>query len=347
MKAFIFTVIFMSATVCGACTKKNYSPDMGIFPDTEASAAFEFFTGEEHKREISREFTVGANPRLDIENKYGNIRIIEGSENKIMFRIEITGKGRNRQLAREYAEAVDIRFSQDGNRVAATTYLESISCNNCGRTIHYTVIAPKSVTMSLTNKYGHINLDDAANPLNVDLKYGNLTARTLSDVTINLKYGNADIGSCNRGTVDSKYCKLKIGRAETLAFDSKYDGISIGTVASFTLDTKYSNVTIGQLNERFVAVDFDYSKLDISEISTGFKRIKVAARYSTVKVALNSHHSAKVTLYTKYGDINAGNLTFNNVSLKKGSAIVGNIGTDANPSATVDIDVSYGDIKLR
>jgi hypothetical protein len=338
----------LSATVCVACAKKSYSPDKAVTPDTETtSPAFGLLANEEFKREIAKEFTVSANPNLDIDNKYGNIRIIEGTENKIIFKIEITGKGRNRQLAQEYAEAVNIHFSQDGNRVSAQTRLESISCNNCGRTIHYTVVAPKSVTMKLTNKYGHIILDDAAKPLNADLKYGNLTARTLEDITLDLKYGNADIGSCNKAVIDSKYCKLKIGKAETLKLDSKYDGISIGTVASFVLDTKYSNVTIDRLDERFVAVDFDYSKLDISEISTKFSQIKVDARYSTVKLALDSRHSFKAVLYTKYGDIKTGNLTFNNVSLKKGSAIVGNAGSNANPSAMVDIDVSYGDIKFR
>jgi hypothetical protein len=346
MKTFIFTVI-MSATVCVACAKKSYSPDGAVAPDTETGSAFGLFVSEEYKREVAREFATGANPILDIDNKYGNIRIIEGTENKIMFRIEITGKGRNRKLAQEYAEAVDIRFSQEGNRVAATTRLESISCNNCGRTIHYTVVAPKSVTMNLTNKYGNISLDDTGKPLNVDLKYGNLTARTLGDITLDFKYGNADIGSCDKAVIDSKYGKLKIGKVETLRLDSKYDGIDIGTVASFVLDTKYSNVKIGRLSERFVAVDFDYCKLDIPEISAGFSQIKIGARYSTVRLALDSRHSAKVTLYTKHGDIKADNLTFNNVSLKKSSAIVGNIGPGANPSATVDIDVSYGDIVFR
>jgi hypothetical protein len=330
-----------------ACAKKNYYTDRTNVPDTETNAEFGIFASEEYKREVTKEFTVSTNPDLYIENKYGNIRIIEGTENKIMFRIEITGKGRNRQLAKEYAETVDINFSQDGNRVSARTQLESISCNNCGRTIHYTVVVPKSVAMSLTNKYGHINLDDAVKPLNVDLKYGNLTARTLSDVTIDLKYGNADINSCNKAVIDSKYCKLKIGKAETLALDSKYDGIDIGTVSSFELDTKYSTVTISRLNERFIAVDFDYGKLDISEISTAFKQVKINAKYSTVKLALDSRHSFRAALYTKYGSIKADRLTFNNVSLKKDAVIVGDVGTSANPSATVDIDVSYGDIKFQ
>ncbi|MDR2120242.1 MAG: DUF4097 family beta strand repeat-containing protein [Tannerella sp.] len=338
MKTFITAIMLGAALSAGAGDR---------IPAAGTGAETGIFTNEEYKREVTREFTVGAAPDLLIENKYGNIRIIEGTENKIMFRIEITGKGRNSQRAREYAESVHIRFAQDGNSVSAVTELESLSCNNCGRTIHYTVVAPKSVAMNLTNKYGHIILDDAAKPIRVTLKYGNLTARTLDDAAIDLKYGNADVGSCRKALINSKYSKLKIGRAETLEIDSKYDGINVGTVSAFDLNTKYTNVTIDRLNERFVATGFDYGKLDISEISTGFNRIKIEAKYSTVKLALDSRHSFKAVLYTKYGDIDAGRLTFNNVSLKKGSAIVGNVGADPNPSATVDIDVSYGDIKFK
>jgi hypothetical protein len=315
-------------------------------PAAGTAAETGLFTKKEYKREVTREFAAGADPALDINNLHGNIRIIEGTEGKIMFRIEITGKGRNSRLAREYAETVDIRFSQDGNRISAVTEFKSLSCNNCERTVHYTVVVPKSVSMNLSNTFGNVILDHAAKPLRAKIGHGNLTAHTLDDAAIDIRFGNADIGSCRAATVGSAHSKLKIGRAETIRMDSQFDNIDIGTVSAFDLETKHSTVTVSKLDDRFVATDFDFCKLDISEISTGFGRIKIAAQHSTVKLALDARHSFKAALYTEFGDIDADHLTFSNVSLKKGSAIVGDVGANPNPSATVDIDVAFGDIKF-
>ena len=95
----------------------------------------------EFKREITREFSVGANSALQIENRYGNIRIVEGADNRITFKIEIIGKGTTEARAKEYAEAVSIDFSQSGERISAKTVLKSLNCTNCGRNTNYTVIA--------------------------------------------------------------------------------------------------------------------------------------------------------------------------------------------------------------
>jgi hypothetical protein len=309
-------------------------------------SVFTLYATSEFKREITKDFPVGANPSLSIENKYGNIRIIEGSDSKIMFKIEITGKGKNETLAQEYAESVSIDFSQSGDRVSAKTELKSISCDNCGREIHYTVIAPKSVTMNLTNKYGNITLDNVIKPLNIDLKYGDLSANSLDKTVIDLKYGKINIQDCNELKLDSKYSSIKAGTIGSLIAESKYDGFQIGTITDFKLETGYTNVKISKLNKSFVAEEFKYCSLDISEIATGFSKIKIDAAYTNVKLNLNESHSFKTNLYTKYGHIKTGKITFNSTSIKKEDALVGIAGKESNPNATIDISLSYGNISF-
>ncbi|MDR1407343.1 MAG: DUF4097 domain-containing protein [Tannerella sp.] len=343
MRTLVITIM-LSAAVATACAKRNLVADGTSRPETETGSTAR---QEEYKREITKDFSVGANPNLSISNKYGNIRIIEGTENKIMFKIEIIGKGSTRERAREYAENISVNFSQNGNSVSAVTELKSISCNNCGRTIHYTVVAPRSVTMKLENKYGNINLDNVAKPLNIDLKYGNLSAGTIADADIDIKYGNIVVSSCDEAKIDIKYGNLNIDRAKTLRVDSKYDKIHIGAVSTFYLETGYTNVQIDKLEKRFVADDLDYGGLTISEISPSFEEIKVDAKYTNVRLALNSNHSFKAILHTHYGNIEADGLTFNNVALRKNSSIVGNVGNNSNPSANVVIDASYGNIIFK
>ncbi|GHU65076.1 hypothetical protein FACS1894160_0390 [Bacteroidia bacterium] len=301
---------------------------------------------EEFKLEITKDFSVGSDPNLHIVNKYGNIRIVEGQEKKITFQIEITGKGKTRELAKSYAESVSIDFSANGNLVSAMTNLSSINCNNCGRTINYVVVAPKSVTLNLENKYGGINLDNVIKPLTIDLQYGSIDANSLITAKIDLKYGQVAIQVCEQLNLVCKYSQVNLGKMKTLKIDSKYDNIWVESVSDFRLETGYTNVKIGKLQKSFVCNELKYGKFSISEVAPDFSQIKIDAAYTNVKISLDSNFSFRANLSTKYGEIHAEKLTFNKVSLSKdkNTTFSGIVGKDSNPSATVDISVSYGDI---
>lgn len=311
------------------------------------TVAFATAADKEHKREITKEFSVSSSPGLKIINKYGNINVIEGKENSITFKIEIIGKGSTEQLAKEYAETVSIDFSQNGNTVTAETKLKSINCNNCGRTTNYTVIAPKSAIMDLQNKYGNIYLEDVKTPLKIGVGYGNFRANSLAKTEVDIKYGNVEITSCSDLDLDSKYSNIKIDKIEKLKADSKYDKFNIGSVSDFNLETAYTDVKIDKLNRRFIANDFKYCKLNISEVATNFSEIKISAAYSGLNIGLTKNHNFKANLSTRYGKIRTSNITFNNVSFKDEDSIVGTAGNNNNPSATVDISASYGDIVFK
>ena len=88
-----------------------------------------FATEKEFKKEITKEFSAGANPSLQIENKYGNIRVVESTDNKITLMIEIIGRGKTEALAKQYAESVSIDFFQNGDKISAKTNLKSLRTN--------------------------------------------------------------------------------------------------------------------------------------------------------------------------------------------------------------------------
>ena len=61
----------------------------------------------EFEIEMKREFTVGSSPSLSISNQFGRIRIIEGTDDKIVFKVNITGKGKDASEAKKIAESID------------------------------------------------------------------------------------------------------------------------------------------------------------------------------------------------------------------------------------------------
>lgn len=231
--------------------------------------------------------------------------------------------------------------------LSARTKFEPINCNNCGRSVHYTVTAPKSVIPMLENKYGNIYLDNLTQPLTVELKYGNLFANAVHKATIDIGYGNVTMNKCNNLSVESKYSSIKIDEAQQVVADSKYDHYRIESVTDFEIETGYTDVRIGKLNKRLTADRLRYGGLKIAEVANDFSEIRVDAAYSNVKIGMTEEHAFKAALYTNYGNIDTGNLTFHNVSLKKKGCIVGTAGKSNNPSASVTISVSYGGIVLK
>ncbi|MDR1746899.1 MAG: hypothetical protein LBR49_06465 [Tannerella sp.] len=338
MRSIYSTIICVAVTIEAAIAGGNPNATIKATNGNEPAS-------EEFKREIVKDFSVGDEPMLNIENKYGNIRIIEGVEGKISFRIEIVGKGRTSSLAKEYAEKVSVDFLQSGDRVSAETNFESLSCSNCGRTVHYTVLAPRSTILKLTNKYGNIILDDAEKEVvGIDLKYGNLTAHSIDNLNLDIAYGNIDITKCNAVNADTKYSVIKIASAETILMDSKYDKITLGNVGNIKLETSYTTVNIATLGKRMECEDIKYGQLNISEVAGDFESIKVSSSYTNIKIAL-SDHSFKAKLSVNYGEIKTPNsMKFTNVSVKDKNNLEGEIGS--NPSATVEISAKYGNISL-
>jgi len=335
MKRIIFTLIVSILASIGVCKSAEMSA-------TAQRNQREFRT------EVTKSFSTGDNPSLQIDNKYGHIRIIEGADNTLSFKIEIIGYGTTEALAKQYAETTYVFFDLRDDKITATTVFESLKCNNCSRKVNYTVVVPKGVTMNLTNKYGNIYLENAIKPMRIDLKYGNLEANNLANVTIDLKYGNFTVNACEDLKIDCGYAKIKIGRANRITTESKYDDFQIGTVADLMMNTKYTKVKIDKLNYSFVCNDFKYCSLNINEISTQFSRIKINSGYTDIKLALDNRHSFKASLSVRYGTIKADNLIFNNVTLRNKErnteAISGIVGSAGNPSATVEITASYGNI---
>ena len=306
----------------------------------------------EHRREIPREFQTGDAPQLTVDNRHGNIRIIEGQENRILFKIEITAKAKSEEQAREIAESISVDFSQTGDRVSAKTRMGNLNCNNCRIAIHYTVVAPRSAVMQLSNRHGDIILNDAVKPLEVDLAHGDLEAGTLDRATVSLQHGKATIQAAAQLKIDTRHSRLDLGTVEQLETDVQHGQIRVNSAGDFILHAQHTGVTIDRLRSRLaVEGTFSHGSLDIDAIDPEFSQIKIKAAHSGLRIALTRDHHFRANLSTRHGSIHAGETTFNDVNLQEramhGNSITGTANTTGSPAATVDISNSHGDIVFK
>lgn len=328
----------------------------------------------EVRRQIHKDFKVGNNARLQIENRYGNIVIVEGRKNEIRFNIEIIGRGEKERIAEAMADRASIDFSKSGNSVYARTEFsgrESFRCNNCGTTVNYTVTVPSSVYMYLINKYGHIRLNDVKQNFKAELKYGNLSANTLqgNDNEIIMKYGNIEIGQVRNLKLDiayassisfttvenldliSSYSKMNADRIDNCTLSSKYDKYNITSLGRMTVTSSYTDFNIGDLQKTFDASNLRYCKVRIDRVSYNFNSIFISASYTPIRIGVTQQHNFRARLSTRYGNLRTKGLKFSEVSFDDtdhySKRIEGIVGHSSNPKAQIEITDSYADIILN
>ena len=307
----------------------------------------EILASSEYKREMKKEFDVSSMPTLNIKNEFGSINIIEGADDKIIFKITITGKGKNNNLAREYAQTVNVDFAQNGNDISAKTVFERLNCENCGRNVNYEVTVPKKTKLSLDSKFGDIKLNNVSEPVDIQIAFGKLYANVLSEAKVKVQHGGATINKCESLTINSDFSKNKLGEVGSVSGRVSHGGIDIEQLGSAKLKSEFSNVNIQSLKKSFDAETFSHGSLTISDIDYNFSNINVKASFTKVRVLFNENHSFKAILYCNFGSINTGNVAFYEKSLDKKDAVVGIVGKTKEPSPIVDISNSHGNISFK
>ncbi|MDR2065237.1 MAG: hypothetical protein LBP85_05985 [Prevotellaceae bacterium] len=330
------------------------------------SAAILFAQKEEYRREINKDFSVQANPKLSISNIYGNINIVEGSENKIVFKIEITGKGKNAEIAKEYAEGVNVDFTSGNNHVSAKTNLPNMKCQNCGISIDYVVVVPRSAIMDFNIKYGNLMLNDTPKPLTVEILYGNIKANILEDANIDAKYGNVKFEKCNnltavllygnldataiaKAVIDTKYGNITFGKCGDTKIISLYSDIKADVTANTTIDVKYAQVAIGKCGDlklKSLYADFKSNSVSDADIDIGYADVEIEtckdlvlkSLYTKFKLADISSIKAN-SRYDKFviKTINSFNIT----------ALYTGIIIDRLNNSFVADDFKYGDLTVK
>lgn len=291
------------------------------------------------KKEISKSFNVSRSDLLLTDNRYGNTTITHWDKNEVQIRVEIEAKAKNDEQAQTTLDRVQIEIKKTGNTISAVTSLKEQSSsfwNNGNRnerfTINYFISMPSKLAIDLSQKYGNINLPEKnEGKSTIQVKYGNLNAGSFTQpLDLEVKYGNVKMDDVTRADMDFGYCgSVSIGNAEQINADNKYSNMNIKNCTRIDLENKYGNVSIKSLDKGSIEIKYSeahidllkdrldvgelaYSSLTIKEISANFSNLSVDAHYGNLNVGIPSRASFKVSAENmKYGnyDIRGFNIT--------------------------------------
>lgn len=365
----------MKTKIIQEMIKLNYKPIL-LFLTLLLSVTV---AAQEVTKEFHKEFPAGDNTTLQLINKYGDVVINSWDKNQIVIDVKVTVELPNREKAEKLIEYINVEFAENGDVVSAKTVIDDkFNFSGWGGgskrfSIDYTVSMPVKSALTLSNRYGNTDIDELHGQVNLDIKYGNITAgkltrgnvKPLSKISLSygkgsveeagwldlyLRYiGSMEIAKSQALLLDSKYSKVQFGETSSVVGESKYDVIHIDDINNLVLENGYTEVNIGSLSKK---LDYNgsYGSFTVEHIPANFESVKVETRYMGVKLGIeegaNYNLDAKVTY---------GGLKYNQENFKSQRRIIENnsnevsgiVGKGDSPSAKVTIDSSYGSVRLE
>jgi hypothetical protein len=333
---------------------------------------------EEVTKEFHKEYKAGPNTMLDINNKYGDVVIQSWDKDQVVIDVKVTVELPNQEKAQKLISYIDVKFSESENLISAKTVIDDkFNFTGWGSdskkfSIDYNVKMPLSTALSLVNKYGDTDIDELHGLVNLDIKYGNLTAGKLTRGNIkplnslNLAYGKGTVDEAGwldltiryAGSfaieksqallLDSKYSKLTLGETSSIVGESKYDNIKIDKINNLVLENGYCDVNIEELTKKLTYTG-SYGSFAIENIPAGFDELDTDTRYMGVKLGIDESASYKLDAKISYGGLKYNEEQFKNqrrIIESNSSEISGTMGDDASPSSKVNVEASYGSVKL-
>ncbi len=334
-------------------------------------------SAQEVKKEFHKEYTAGTKT-LEISNKYGDVVIQSGTKDQIVIDVKVTVDMPNKEKAQRLLDLIDVQFNEGSDAISAKTVIDDRFNftgwgDNRKFSIDYNIKMPVGTDLTLVNKYGNTDIDELHGLMNLDIKYGNLTAGKLTRGNVkplsrlNIAYGKGtidetgwldlteryvgsmDIAKSQAILLDSKYSKISIGETSSIVGESKYDNIRIENINNLVLQNGYTEVNIGELTKKLNYTG-SYGSFSIDRIPAGFESLDVETHYMGVKLGIEESANYKLDAKVSYGGLKYNENNFKNqkrIVENNSHEVSGTVGNEENPSSTVTVLASYGSVKLN
>lgn len=246
--------------------------------------------------------------KVRIINKYGNINIHQSNTDSIIFKATVKISNYLEKIAEKQLQDFNVTYIIKEDYVEALTRIPVDLKANINFSIDFDVYIPKNKIIKANNKFGDITCDSLNNPINIDMSYGNLDIKNISQMTskniIKLAYSKASIENiedCSFKSINSKIYIETVNALEINSKNSTYkidsisyfkslsynDYFSINKAKKITINkSEYStflfntyvenaNIKMTNGNIKFLQIeDFQYIKIDILDSNIEFSTIE-------------------------------------------------------------------------
>ncbi|MEO9571939.1 MAG: hypothetical protein ABJH82_07035 [Polaribacter sp.] len=281
----------------------------------------------EKSRVIKKKYTVNADAKVSLDNRYGNLNITTWNKNSVEIEVTITVKGDDLDDVENKLSIIDVVFNASSFLVEAETIFEKNKSswswfkksNNVNYKINYEVKMPRSNSVDLDNDYGNIYLDALDGKASINCDYGKISIGELnaSNNNINLDYSSgSSIYFMKKGDVNIDYSKLtienseeinantdystlKLEKTESINFNSDYGSISIDEAVNIKGNSDYLSMRFGTVHKNLM-IDTDYGSLKVQNLVKGFNTVEIDGEYAGIRIGVDSNAVFEFELDLQY-----------------------------------------------
>jgi len=324
-------------------------------------------------KSISKNYGINKFTKVDITNKYGEVKIIEKDADSVVFEIKIYVESSSKDKLDELINSVAINFSNTNYYLTAETLFDAdkslfsdlkklseafVSSSNVIK-VDYTVYLPTYVEVKIDNKFGDIFIENLKNQITVSLQNGNFKATNLEgncDLYFNF-CNSVNISNILSGKIDINYSEMKIKKAEQLNIISKSTTAKIDEINILNLDSKRDKYRITKINYLYgqtyftdfdveelaqeISLDLKYGEIEMESILKTFSLISFTSMFTDIVLKLETGANYSIDISNKDAelDLNEKLTKLEQKTLANGiTNIFGTIGSTSNSKIKINVE---------
>lgn len=297
-------------------------------------------------KNFSKSFSISPSDKINLHNQYGAMVIKIWDKREVKIDVSIKAFSNEDREAQRLIDQVNISAEKDGDQVTCKTNIGSGS-RWAGRgrrrevKVNYVVYMPATNSLTLTQEFGNVNMDDFAGPLYAKVQYGDFIAGKLSSANnyVSVQYGKTTITDINKAVVKQQYGSgLTIGAAGTLDLNAQYVTVRINTIRGDAIIKQQYGSGISITNVNNLDLDIQYANVRVDNIKGN---AIIRQQYNSIKIGT----VGKLDLKSQYANVEIGALrgdgffkmSYNNFDIAE-------VGTGCR---NLTIDADYVDTKLK
>lgn len=268
---------------------------------------------------ISRSLPVDREMTLEVDNKYGNIRITNWDLDSVYIKAEVEAYASDHKRLDKMFRGVDVNITGSNYMVRAQTiFTQNISIlfeSFKGLTssiipyesklqINYYIYAPEYLDIRITNKYGDLYMEDNSGKVTLNLSNGALKANSIREINdaellfcdasvnrlgkarMSLSFSEIKIDEAKDLNITSISSKLNIEHTETMRIESKRDKYYLGTAVSIRGNLYFTDFMIEELQKE-INVSTKYGDLDADFISRDIEMITINSDFTDISLTFD------------------------------------------------------------
>jgi len=260
-------------------------------------------------KNFSKSFSLTSADKINLHNQFGGMVIKIWDKKEVKIDVSIKAFSNDEKGADKLINQVNISAEKSGDMVTCKTIIDEGSRSserNRRREVkvNYVVYMPATNSLTLTQEFGNVNMEDFAGPLYAKVQYGDFVAGKLTNTNnyVSVQYGKTVIADINKAVVKQQYGSgLTIGAAGTLDLNAQYVTVMINTIRGDAVIKQQYGSGISITNVNNLDLDVQYANVRVDNIKGN---AVIRQQYNNIKVGT----VGKLDLKSEYANVTIGNL---------------------------------------